>query len=131
MKNSLLVLLFLCSFTAFAQVAGMPAEIPNEEFLKLLLASLGGLKGSSALVVSAVIVQLLVALFRTQLFGGLWQKIPGIWKILAIMGMSAVSGVLTMVSQGVSWGAALIHTTTLSALMVLGNEIYRHVTEKK
>ena len=128
---SLVTMLFLFAFTAFAQVAGMPADLPDEEFLKMLLASIGGLSGASALGVAAIVVQLLVALLRTNMVGKLWQKIPGIWKIISIMSMSAVSSVVTMTSQGVSVGAALIHSSVLSALMVLGNEIYKHFTEKK
>lgn len=126
------MLVFLFAGLAMAQdPSGLPAMIPDDQFVKMLFASLGGLSGLSALGIAAAIVQLVVAFLSTNLMGKLWQGIDGIWKIIVIMSLTAVSGVLTMVSQGVSVGAALIHTTTLSALMVLGNQIYQHFTQPK
>jgi hypothetical protein len=135
MKKSIMLILglFLIAlpFLAFAQEAVLPPEMTNEEFLQLLLASLGGVKGMSALAIAGMATQLVAKFLNTNLMSKVWVQIPGIWKIVTIVTLTAVGGVLGMVSQGVSWGAALIHSSVLSAVMVLANQIYQHVTEPK
>lgn len=141
MKNTLkhyrsLFLLLGLTFIVFAYTAMAQspspspvdpmAPVPMDEFLKLLMASIGGMGGATALTIAAVVVQLIVAFLKTDLMGNLFKNIDGIWKIAIVMGLTLVSGVLSLLTQGVSIGAALIHSTTLSALMVLGNQIYQH-----
>lgn len=127
---------FLAAFglfimSAMAQVDDPMATIPVSSFLEALLASLGGFKGASGLAVAGLVVQLLIKLLKTDLMGKLFDKIDGIWKLVIIMTLTYASGVITLVLQGVDWGAALIHSTTLASLMVLGNQVYKHFTEKK
>jgi len=123
------------AYTAFAQspeagVVDPMAPVELDAFLKLLMASLGGMKGASALAIAAVISQLVVAFLKTPLMGKLFSKVNGLWKIAIVLALSLVSGVLGLMSQGVSLSAALVHSTTLSALMVLGNQIYQHFAAK-
>lgn len=138
--RSLLFILTL-SFVVFAYTAMAQSPSPSpadplapvqvDVFLQALLASIGGLKGAGGLAIAGAVVQLVVMAAKLDILGGLWAKIGGIWKLIIVLSLSYVSGVLSLVASGVSVGAALIHSTTLSALMVLGNEIYKHFTEKK
>jgi hypothetical protein len=126
----------LFAFAAIAQTDPSPAAdplaaVPVDIFLQALLASIGGLKGAGGLAIAGAVVQLIVMLAKLDILGGLWAKIGGIWKLVVVLSLSYVSGVLSLVASGVSIGAALIHSTTLSALMVLGNELYKHFAEKK
>lgn len=116
--------------SAFAQTDPMET-IPVADFLQALLASLGGFKGASALAAAGLVVQLLLKLLKTDLMGKLFLKVDGIWKLVIIMTLTYASGVLSLMLQGVDVGAALIHSTTLASLMVLGNQLYQHFTAKK
>lgn len=126
----MLVLMLVCS-VAFGQESPLPPVLPDDQFVMLLFQSLGGLPGMSALAIAGVATQLVAKFLNTQLMSKVWQQIPGIWKIVSVLSLTLVGGVLGMMSQGVSLGAALVHSTTLSALMVLANQIYQHMTEPK
>lgn len=129
---SLILLLLFTGVFVFAQEGTPPAVSPTEDFLKLLMESIGGMKGASALAISALVVQLLIKLLKLPLVDGFFSKLAGTWKLVIVMSMTLISGVLSLMVSGVSFGAAVIHSTTLSAFMVLGNEIYKHfVAEKK
>lgn len=126
----LLVFALMCS-VAFGQVDPLPPVMSDDMFVQELFKSLGGVAGMSALAIAGMVTQLVAKFLNTNLMSKVWQQIPGIWKIVTILSLTMVGGVLGMVSQGVSWGAALIHSTTLSALMVLANQIYLHIMEPK
>ncbi len=135
-KFSVYALGFIASFGLFilsasAQVDDPMAVIPISAFLEALLASLGGIKGASGLALAGMVVQLVIKLLKTDLMGKLFQKIDGVWKLVIILSLTYVSGVLSLMMQGVDLGAALIHSTALASLMVLGNELYKHFTQKK
>lgn len=122
MKRILAVLLvFLLPMLAFAQDA-----VPTEEFLKALIASIGGMKGASHLAIAGVVVQLLIMLLKTPLMGSVFKKIGGQWKLTVVSGLSLIAGVISLKLSGVELGAALIHSTTLTAFMVFANELYKH-----
>ncbi len=101
------------------------------DFFQFLLASLGGLKGASALVAAGVLVQLAVKFLSTGFFNKLFLKISGAAKLMIVSGLTLVSGVLGLMSQGVSLGVALAHSSTLAAAMVFIDQVYKHFSEKK
>lgn len=120
--------LFLEPSFVLAQVAdpGAIVPIPAQDFIGFLLQSLGGFKGASSLVVAGLVVQIIMKFLGTDIAGQLMAKLPGNIKIIIVTGLTLVSGVLGLMTVGgLSLGAALIHSATLSALMVFGNQIYK------
>lgn len=133
--------LSFCLF-AFAALAQAPSPSPSampdplapqttDLLIQFLLASIGGVKGAGALGIAALVVQALLRIANWDLLGGLWGKIPGFWKLITVMVLSYASGVLSLVAQGVSVGAALIHSTVLASVMVLGNQLYKQWDDLK
>lgn len=105
--------------------------MPPQDFLLLLIQSIGGLKGASALVIAGTITQLLIKALSLSFVDGWFTKIAGAGKLIIVYGLTLVSGVLALMMTGVSLGAALVHSTTLSALMVFMNEIYKHFVKEQ
>jgi len=115
-----LIFLPLC---LFAQDVVTDVVVSNEDFIKLLIESIGGVKGASTLAIVGIVVQLVMAFFNTK-FGG--NLVKGSVKLLIVTGLTLVGGVIgLMVSGGLDIGAALIHSTTLSALMVFVNQLIK------
>lgn len=104
------------------------AEKPLEtgEFLKALVDSLGGFVGASAMAIAALVVQLLMLLFRTPL-----ASFAGKWRLLIVYAMSVAAGILCLMVAGVDWKAALLHSQTLASLQVLIHQIWKQFVEKK
>ena len=110
---------------------------PTVDFLKELLASIGGLKGASALTIAAVAIKLLLQLlnlpFVASLLGSKFKEWNGGVKLVVVLGLSYVGGVLALMlpPTSLSVGAALVHSTTLASFMVFTNQIYQHWFMKK
>ncbi len=135
MKKIILSLL-LFSTLASADDAGVPVQVildpvTNEAFLKLLLESIGGMKGAGALGLAFIVSKLLIALFKTKFVDGFFNKIDGAWKLTVVLVLSLASGVLGLSVAGVPIAAALIHSATLSSFMVLVNQIYKQFFAKE
>lgn len=115
---------------ALAQVAAVD---PNQDFLNLLMQSMGGMKGASALAIAGVVVQLIVKLMSTSWVANWFPNLTGAKKIAVVTGLSLASGVLALMLPPTSLtiGAALMHSTTLTALMVYGNQIVQQLTPTK
>lgn len=107
-------------------VAAAPAPTPDGDFLMLLLTSLGQLKGLSALGVALLVTQLVSHALNTV--SG--QKVAGKYRLALIFGLSIVTGVLGLVSQGVSLPAALLHSNTFAAYQVFAHQLYKQFFEK-
>lgn len=116
--------------TAFAQVIPtipvpppvlVPAD-PNQEFLSLLIQSIGGLKGMGTLGIVGVAIQLLLKLANTS-----WIKLDGGVKLAIVSGLGLVGGVVALMSPPnlLTLGAALVHSATLTAFMVFFNQVYQ------
>jgi hypothetical protein len=126
---TLLVAIFMPIF-AFAQE--MVASISNEQFLLDLLASVGGLKGASALVIAGVVVQLLLKLLKTPIGLSLLKGVKGAHLLTAVLVLTVAGGVIgLMTAGGLGIGAALLHSSTLAAFSVLLNQVYQQYIEKK
>lgn len=120
--------LTLVGYFAFAQEVEV---IETNQFLQFLIQSLGGLKGATTLAIVGFAIQAIVMLLKTPLFKGVWEKLGSQWKLLIITGLTLISGVVALMISGVSIGAALVHSTTLSALSVFLHQIFKQFIEKK
>lgn len=104
----------------------------TSEFLKYLVDSLGGLKGASSLVIAGAVVQALIKAMSLPAVGKWFTETQGHIKLLIVTGLTLVSGVIgLMTAGGLTLGAALVHSTTLAALMVFANQIIQHWPKKK
>lgn len=102
-------------------------ELPMDQFLSDLIASLGGFKGASAMGIVAIVVQLLMKLSKTKL-----GEYAGRYKLLVVYGLTVVAGVLSLMTAGhLSFMAALIHANSLAAFQVLGHEVVDQFIRKK
>ena len=118
---------------AMAQIADpVITPVSDSDFLSFLLQSLGGIKGASTLAIVGVVVQVLIKFLGTDLFGNLFKNVTGAMKLLIVAVLTLVSGVVGLVGvEGLSISAALLHSTTLTAFLVLGNQIYKQFVVKK
>ena len=105
--------------------------VTTNDFLALLASSLGGLKGAGALAIAGVVSKLLLHFMGTPLFGDLFKKIDGGLKLTIALFLSFVSGLIATKMSGLDWGSSLIHSSTLSAFVVLSNQVYKQWIEKK
>lgn len=120
MKNikMFMMIMFMVPAIAFAQ----DAAIPTDQFLMYLLQSLGGLKGASALAIIGLVVQIIVKFLNSDLSNQVFKNFSGFGKLVSISALTIVSGVITLIIQGMSPLAAIFHSTTLAAIMVLVNQ---------
>lgn len=128
------ILLLLCMmFLSFAALGQEVVAMPTEDFIKLFLESLGGIKGASTLAIVAIALKLLFAFLHSEIAGkfGFMRKMNSGLKLFLILSISYVSGVVGLMSSGLSLGAALIHSTSMSALIVVLNQAYKKFIEKK
>lgn len=135
MKKYLLpifLFLFLSSIAAFADT-GIPdiQPVSTEDFLHFLTSSFGGAKGAGAMAMAAFVVQAIIRFLKTPIVDSVFLRIGGKWKLTIVTGLTIVSGVIGLLLSGVPLAAALLHATTLSALLVFGNQLYRQFTERE
>lgn len=122
-----LITTFLMPFLAYAQ-----DTVSNSDFLQFLLESIGGLSGLSTLGIVYLVVQAIVMFMKTPLFGSIFSKFSGAGKITTVMVLTVAGGVIgLMYKDGLSFGAAILHSSTLAAFSVLFNQIYKQYIEKK
>lgn len=128
----LMIGLMFASFATFAQEVA--PVMPTDDFLKLFIDSLGGLKGASVLGIVLIVLKLLFSFLNSELAGslGFMRKMDPALKLFIIMVISYATGVITLISvNGLSVGAALIHSTSMTSLIVLLNQGYKKFIEKK
>lgn len=110
-------------------------EIANADFIKYLLASIGGWKGLGAWGLAGLLTQILAAFLMSPLFAtlvGLKQSLAewaGKWKLRIVCGLSLVSGICLLVATGLDWSAALVHSSTLAAFQVLMHQLWKQEKE--
>lgn len=127
-------------YFAFAFVALWASEVPeiitapeisNEDFLSLLLGSLNGVTGLSALGIAALVTQLVVGALKTPLVGGWFKKLAGKWKLLVVTGLSLASGILSLKVAGLEWSAVIMHSFVLTTAQVFAHQLYKQIIGKK
>ena len=122
--------IFLFTVMLFSYSSMLMAEALNVEetlgFIQVVIEQIGGIKGASAFVIAGVVTEILIKFLDTSLFGKLFSSFKGKYKLVTVMFLSYVSGVLSLVNVGgQSIIEALIHSTSLTALLVLINQIYK------
>ena len=108
--------------------------ITNEGFLKLLLESVLAIKEGtlSTLAIVGLVVKVLLAAADAPFFDKAFSKLAGGVKLTIVLALTLISGVTSlMLVDGLTFGTALIHSSTLSAFVVLSNQIYKQYFEKK
>lgn len=108
-----------------AQDAGMIPVMPTQDFLALLLDSIGKIKGASAMTLAVLVTQILLAFFKTPM-----GEFAGKYKLLAVLVLSLATGILGLMMSGLDWKAALIHSSTLAAFQVLAHQLYVQFVKK-
>ena len=129
-RLTIITLVMLAPMALLAQAADPAAPIGNIDALQQILAQLTSTKlvGLGALV--AVIQAIMLALrsdYVVKLFG---PQGPGT-RLALILCLSWLGGVTLLVQGGLTWGAALTHSTSLAAFQVLVHQIYTVYIEKK
>lgn len=122
--------MLLASFQVFAQDVVIPV-VTNEDFFKLLIESIGGAKGATTLAIVGIAVKLILSFFSTEMAGQVFKKLSGGVKLTIVLALTLVSGVVALMVSGVPLVTALLHSTTLSAFVVLSNQVYKQYFEKK
>lgn len=125
LSTFLFSVLMLTAFQVMAQATDLPV-VPDAEFFSYLIQSLGGLSGASTLAIVGIVVQVLIKLMSTPMLGKLFTTLSGAWKLTIVSVLSLAGGVVTlMTANGLTIGAALMHSATLTAFMVLFNQVYK------
>lgn len=96
--------------------------IPDGDFLMSLWASIGSIKGLSAMGIVVVVVQVIMAASQTSFVE---SHVPGKIRLVIVYGLSLILGVLSLHVAGVDWVAALLHSNTLAAFQVLAQNVYK------
>lgn len=129
---SFIALAVLTASTAIAQVVEQTIPVvTNEAFFKLLIESIGGAKGATGLVIAGIVVKLILSFFSTEMAGQIFKKLSGGVKLTIVLFLSLASGVIALMISGVPLMTALLHSSTLSAFVVLSNQVYKQYFEKK
>jgi len=104
------------------------SDLTVDVFLKALVESLGSFKGASALMLVALLAQLLMLLLRTPL-----GKFAGKWKLLIIYLLSMVGGAvaLKVSTPEMGWLAIVLHSNTLAMAQVFANQVKKQFWDKK
>lgn len=128
--------LFGFLMTLFAAAIAWAQEVvpvTNEEFLKLLLESVGGYVGASTMAIVLISVKLIVAFLGTDFAGNWFKKLTGEGKLTIVLVLTFVGGVvgLMMPPTNMALGAALLHSTSLSMFTVALNQIYKYFIASK
>lgn len=124
------VLLFLLTPLLVIAQEAVPA-VTNEQFLLFLAASIGGIGGLKTLGIVQVAAQVFMKFLGTPWADSLTKK-NGAIKITIYLVFVIVAGVAgLMLKDGLTIGAALLHSTTLAAFGVLANQLWKQYFEKK
>jgi len=139
-KIAILFSFIFLNILAFAQSEVNPAPVevdPNGDFLKLLLESFNGMKGATSIAIAAIVIKILINALNLpvvdRVLGSKFKDWSGGIKLTIVLSLSYIGGVVALMvpPTNLSLGAALIHSTTLSAFMVLSNQIWQHYFKKK
>lgn len=124
LRYCLAVVVFLFPFAALSSDVVVPSSIPVDldagEAITLVLTSLGGLKGVTALGIALVVTQGLMAFFRTKFAG-----FAGKWRLVIVTGLSVASCVIALSASGVPVLASIMHAQTFAALQVFLNQFVK------
>jgi hypothetical protein len=140
MKKFMVFLAFsVLALSSMAFADGAPTDIiSTDQFLGFLFQSLGGMGGMKGMALVVVVVQVMMKLLQTDFAIGIISKVvpakdgelSGKIRIALVCGLTLMVGVFTLHMQGLTWGASLMHSSTLTAIQVLGNQIWQQFGAK-
>jgi len=129
LRMFIIISLVLMSTMAFCQEV-LPVTT-NEDFIKWVIATIGALKGASPYVIAGIVVELILKIFSTEMFGFMFKKLKGHVKLTIVLSLSYVAGVIALLISGETWMASLMNAASISAFLVLFNQIYKQYIVKK
>lgn len=132
-------LIIFTGLVSFMNIAFMALAMPSGSepmealtFIQYAMELLGGIKGASGYMAAAIIVEVLIAFLNSKPFDFFFSKLKGSYKLLIVLALSYISGVVSLVNIGdLSLAQSLVHSTSLSAFLVLANQIYKQFFDKK
>lgn len=125
MKFLLAILaVLLIPLVAFAQ-ASLPTELPTDQALTEMLKSLGGIQGAGALGIALAVTQIAMYFFRSPL-----ASFAGKWKLLIASGIAISTAFIGLISTGVDWKAAFLHSAVIAAVNTFIHQAIKQATEK-
>lgn len=143
--SSLLVLVLLgfsaeIALAQYLDVVAGPSPSPNvagyevisPDFLIYLVQSFNGWKGAGIFGGAAIIVQVLIKVMDQPFANRYFSNKSGLTKLGIVAGLTfAITPLGLMSAAGLSVGAALVHSASLTAFTVLVNQIYsQYKTDK-
>jgi hypothetical protein len=121
MTRMFLILLSGVGVLAFADV--LPPT--PEEWGKIIVDLTKGELGLLAVV--GVVVQAVMLLLRTPAVVKIIGEKTGKWRLLTVSFLSIVGGVAALRAEGLGWGTALAHSSTLAAVQVFLHSLYKEL----
>ena len=106
-----------------APVSGIVIPVVNPALgspddLNQFMLSIGGWSGMGLLGMVLIVIQGLMIALKGKLgaFEGKWQSV-------SILALSLISGVIALKMNGSSWGASLLHSSTLSLISAFASQV--------
>lgn len=104
------------------------APIIEQSDLDSLGKAINGLAGGGAMAIAFLVAQILMLLAK----GSLGAKFTGAWQLVTVSGLTMICGVLSLCIVGkLDLGAALVHSSTLTAFSVFANQVVQKLIAKK
>lgn len=106
----------------------------DSDVAKHLLASMGGLKGASALVIAFVLSKFLLLLLLSPFFTNMFPSLlKGSVKLTVVLGLNLVVGVLALMVPPVElpFSAAIMHSSVLALASVFANQAFKQYLTAK
>ncbi len=122
------LLVMTIPFALFAQE--VPAPISDIDAVQQILAVLTT-KGLSGLALVAAVVQVLMIALRSNYVIAKFGDLKGSTRITALLALTMVGGIVTLMMQGMTIIPAILHSTTIAAFQVLANQVYKQYFVKK
>lgn len=108
--------------------AGAPRACSDKDLLDFLMVSLGGAKGLGALGFAFLLSKLLLLLLLSPMFASMYPSLmKGSVKLTIALGLNLVVGILSLMMPpvGLSFLAALTHSSVLALGSVFANQAYK------
>jgi len=104
----------------------------DPSFIEFLKVSFNGLKGAGVLGGSAIVVQIIIKALAQPFAGCFFERLTGFNKLLVVSALTMlVTPIGLMSGAGLSLGASLLHSSSLTSFMVFIHELYKHYGEQK
>lgn len=124
--------LILAVFTPLVVMAQIDLSVifGNVDAIQMILSQLTTQKLAGLGLVGGVI-QVLMILLRTDIVIKYAGKMSAQVRFAIVAGLSLVGGIVALMAGGLTFGAAIMHSTTLAAFQVFFHQIYTMYIETK